>query len=176
MLNAKKDEMKSESRDDKAYQVIDKLVRCISKGAEVKEMFSDQDCTIFEIYKADPGIMIGKHGHTLDAIQYLVNLVMHNEKNQTEQQKIYIVDIDGYRKRREISLKKYALEKAEIVKRKGEPIGLYFMNSIERRFVHLSLKEDAKVNTHSEGKEPYRRVIITPASTTQTVQQDFKDE
>ena len=149
------------SRDEKAYQILCQIVHYISKDAEVKKTFSNQDCTIFEIFKADPGIMIGKHGHTLDAIQYLVNLVMHNKKEQPFQ-KLYIVDIDGYRKRREISLKKYALEKAEIVKRKGEPVSLYFMNSIERRLVHISLKEDIQVNTYSEGQEPYRRVIISP--------------
>lgn len=176
MLNTKNGENNFLNRDEKAYQTIYKIVRCISKGAEVKETFSDQDCTIFEVYKADPGIIIGKHGHTLDAIQYLVNLVMRNGKSYETQQKFYIVDIDGYRKRREISLKKYALEKAEIVKHKGEPVGLYFMNSIERRLVHLSLKEDPQVNTYSEGREPYRRVIITPALAAEKEHQDFKVE
>ena len=72
------------------------------------------------------------------------------------------MDIDGYRKRREESLQRYAREKAEIAKRKGDTIALYYMNSIERKLVHMALKEDSGVITYSEGREPYRRIIIKP--------------
>jgi spoIIIJ-associated protein len=167
LLHSKDDEVNLSAGEEKAYQTLCIIVHSITKGAEVKKTFSDQDYTIFEVSKTDPGIIIGKHGHTLDAIQYLVNMVINKKRGQ-EAQKLYVVDIDGYRKRRESSLKKYAIEKAEIVKRKGEPVALYFMNSIERRLVHLSLKEDPEVSTYSEGKEPYRRIIITPAQISET--------
>lgn len=153
--------------EKKAFQVLSRIIDSIIEGAEVNKTFSDQDYTIFEISKADPGIMIGKHGHTLDAIQYLVNMIVNKEKDQ-ETQKLYVVDIDGYRQRREDSLRKYAQEKAEIVKKRGNAVALYFMNSIERRLVHLSLKEDPEVTTYSEGKEPFRRIIITPAVISKT--------
>lgn len=160
--------------EKKAFQVLSRIVDSIIRGAEVNKTFSDQDYTIFEISKADPGIMIGKHGHTLDAIQYLVNMIVNKEKDQ-ETQKLYVVDIDGYRQRREDSLRKYAQEKAEIVKQRGNAVALYFMNSIERRLVHLSLKEDPDVTTYSEGKEPFRRIIITPEVISET-DDEQKDE
>jgi len=153
--------------EKKAFQVLSRIIDSIIEGAEVNKTFSDQDYTIFEISKADPGIMIGKHGHTLDAIQYLVNMIVNKGKDQ-ETQRLYVVDIDGYRQRREDSLRKYAQEKAEIVKKRGNAVALYFMNSIERRLVHLSLKEDPEVTTYSEGKEPFRRIIITPAVISKT--------
>ena len=161
-MDFKNNEIELSGGDKKAFQVLSRIVNSIIEGAEVQKTSADQEYTVFEISKVDPGIIIGKHGHTLDAIQYLVNMVVNKEKDY-ENQKLYIVDIDGYRKRREESLKKYAREKAEIVKRKGNAVALYFMNSIERRLVHLALKEDPQVTTYSEGKEPYRRIIIAPA-------------
>ncbi len=160
-------EIKLNNKDEKAYQVLSRIVDSINTGAEVSMTYSNQNYAIFEISKADPGIIIGKHGHTLDAIQYLLNLLVNKEKDR-QSHKIYLVDIDGYRKRREESLKKYAKEKAEIAKRKGGTVALYFMNSIERRLVHMALKEDPEVSTYSEGREPYRRVIIKPTSQAET--------
>jgi len=148
-------------KEKEALQLIMKIVNVISEGAEVTKVFSDQDYTIFEISKADQGIIIGKHGHTLDAIQYLVNIIV-NQKADNDSQRLYIVDIDGYRKRREESLKRYTLEKAKIVKDRGKTVELYFMNSVERRLVHLFLKDDPQLDTYSEGTEPFRRVIISP--------------
>jgi len=152
---------KKNIEEEKAYLVLSRIVCSIVENAEINKSYSDHEYTVFNIEKADPGIIIGKHGHTLDAIQYILNLIM-NKKGNSETKRIYIIDIDGYRKRREESLTRYAYEKAAIVKRKREPITLYFMNSIERRIVHLALKEDPDVITYSEGKEPYRRVIIAP--------------
>ncbi|MGD9551839.1 MAG: protein jag [Candidatus Caldatribacteriota bacterium] len=159
-------EIKLNSKDEKAYQVLSKIIDGINAGAEVSMTYTNQDYAIFEISKADPGIIIGKHGHTLDAIQYLLNLVVNKEKDY-QSNKIYLVDIDGYRKRREETFKKYAKEKAEIAKRKGCTVALYYMNSIERKLVHMALKEDPEVITYSEGREPYRRVIIKPTSQTE---------
>jgi len=166
-LDFKNNEIDLSAEEKKAFQVLFRIVNSIIEGAEVKKTFAEQEYTLFEISKADPGIIIGKHGHTLDAIQYLVNMVANKEK-ELERQRLYVVDIDGYRQRREESLKKYAREKAEIVKRKGNAVALYFMNSIERRIVHLALKEDPEVTTYSEGKEPFRRIIITPTQNSES--------
>ena len=161
MLDNKGDAKDLSVKEKKALQVLTKIVDVISEGADVAKVFSDQEYTIFEISKADPGIIIGKHGHTLDAIQYLVNMIV-NKETDNNYQRLYIVDIDGYRKRREESLKRYVVEKAEIVKERGKTVELYFMNSVERRLVHLFLKDDPHIVTYSEGIEPYRRVIISP--------------
>ncbi len=157
-------EINYKEQEEKALQILSKIVGSINREAEIRVSSSNQEYTIFEIVNTDPAIIIGKHGHTLDAIQYLVNLIVNKESRQ-EKRRIYIVDIDGYRKRREESLQRYAREKAEIAKRKGVSIALYFMNSIERRLVHMALKEDGEVTTYSEGREPYRRIIINPSPT-----------
>ncbi len=150
-------------KEERALNILIKIVNAITEGAQIEKIFSDNCHTVFEISKADPGIIIGKHGHTLDAIQFILNMIANKEEAQ-DKQRFYVVDIDGYRNRREESLRRYAKEKAEIVRRKGNPIALYFMNSIERKMVHLALKEDLGVDTYSEGNEPFRRVIITPAT------------
>ncbi len=157
-------EINYKEQEEKALQILSKIVESINREAEIRVSSSNQEYTIFEIVNTDPAIIIGKHGHTLDAIQYLVNLIV-NKENRQDNRKIYIVDIDGYRKRREESLQRYAREKAEIAKRKGVSIALYFMNSIERRLVHMALKEDGEVTTYSEGRVPYRRIIINPSPT-----------
>lgn len=162
MSDYKKSETNLTEKEKKAIQVLSRIVNAIAEGAEVEKVPSDQNYTLFEISKVDPGIIIGKHGHTLDAIQYLVNMITNKKEEDESQQRLFVMDIDGYRKRREESIKKYAKERAEIAKRKGDAVALYFMNSIERRLVHLSLQEDSEVTTCSEGKEPFRRVIISP--------------
>lgn len=164
MVDFEVQEINYKEQEEKALQILSKIVGSINREAEVRVSSSNQEYTIFEIVNTDPAIIIGKHGHTLDAIQYLVNLITNKESRQ-EKRRIYIVDIDGYRKRREESLQRYAREKAEIAKRKGVSIALYFMNSIERRLVHMALKEDGEVTTYSEGREPYRRIIINPSPT-----------
>ncbi len=178
MADYKKRELNLNEKEKKAIQVLSRVVNTIAEGAEVKQAFSDQNYTLLEISKVDPGIIIGKHGHTLDAIQYLVNMITSKkEENDDEyQQRLFIVDIDGYRKRREESLKKYAKEKAELAKRKGDTVALYFMNSVERRLVHLSLQEDSEVTTYSEGKEPFRRVIISPITISKRNYEQKDDE
>ncbi len=161
MLDINNNENRLEAEEEKALKILSKIVETISYEAKIKKISSEKDYTIFEIINAESAIIIGRHGHTLDAIQYMVNLIAN--KGNKDNHRVYVVDIDGYRKRREESLQRYAKEKAEIVKRKGSPVPLYFMNSIERRLIHMALKDDIRVTTASEGREPYRRVIIKPA-------------
>ena len=156
-------EIEYSEQDQKAEQIISRIVEHISPDAEVKIVSAEQGHTFFEIVKTDPGIIIGKHGHTLDAIQYVVNLIMNRERGSGNY-KNYIVDINGYRKRREESLKRYAREKAELAKRKGYNVALYHMNSMERKLVHMALQTEPDITTLSEGREPYRRIIIKPSS------------
>ena len=103
------------------------------------------------------GILIGKHGQTLDALQYLTNLVAN--KNSSERIRI-IIDVEDYRERRIETLSRLAVRLADKVKRNGERVVLEPMNPHERKIIHMALQNDRRITTLSEGEEPYRKVII----------------
>lgn len=115
---------------------------------------------IIKIYLTGPdmGILIGYRGETLDAIQYLISLVIN--KNHDIEYKKVILDTENYRLKREETLKKLARKVAEKVKRTGRTIKLEPMNPYERRIIHSCLQNDFYVNTYSEGQEPFRRVVV----------------
>lgn len=123
------------------------------------EIFRRKDSTTLNINGKDLGLLIGKHGQTLDAIQYLVNLSVN--KNQVEKERI-IVDVEGYRRRREETLRRLALRIAEKVKREKRKQVLEPMSPQERRIIHATLQDFKDVMTYSEGEDPYRHVIISP--------------
>jgi spoIIIJ-associated protein len=106
----------------------------------------------------DLGILIGRRGETLDALQYLVNLVVSKKSGEKVR---FILDVEGYRKRREETLVNLAHRLSEKVKKTGHNIILEPMNPHERRIIHTALQNDQRVRTFSEGEEPYRKVIIT---------------
>ncbi len=106
----------------------------------------------------DLGILIGRRGETLDALQYLTNLVVNK---QVEDRIRFILDVEGYRKRREQTLQKLALKLSDKVKHTGKKVVLEPMNPHERRIIHTTLQQDNKVYTFSEGEEPYRKVVIS---------------
>jgi spoIIIJ-associated protein len=106
----------------------------------------------------DLGILIGRRGETLDALQYLVNLVVGRK---VEQYRRFILDVEGYRKRREETLMKLARRLSEKVRRTGHNVMLEPMNPHERRVIHTALQNDHYVQTYSEGDEPYRKVVIS---------------
>jgi spoIIIJ-associated protein len=103
------------------------------------------------------GILIGRRGDTLDALQYLTNLAV--AKQLSERVRI-IVDVEGYRQRREETLVRLAKRLSEKVKRTGVRIVLEPMNPHERRIIHTTLQEDTRISTFSEGDDPNRRVVI----------------
>lgn len=106
------------------------------------------------------GIIIGKRGETLDAVQYLTNIVAN--KNRTEYIKI-MLDTENYRARREDTLKRLAFKLSKKVQSTNKPIILEPMNPYDRRIIHSALQNSKYVKTHSEGKEPFRKVVITPS-------------
>lgn len=106
------------------------------------------------------GIIIGKRGETLDAIQYLVNIVANKERK--EYIKI-MLDTENYRARREETLRKLAFKLSKKVQKSRKPIILEPMNPYDRRIIHSALQDSKFVKTHSEGKEPFRKVVITPS-------------
>jgi len=105
------------------------------------------------------GILIGRRGETLDALQYLVSLSVN--KNQETRKKL-ILDIEGYRTRREDTLIKLAHKLADKARQRGRNVILEPMNSLERRIIHTALQGRDDVSTFSEGEEPYRKIIIAP--------------
>lgn len=107
------------------------------------------------------GLLIGRRGETLDAMQYLVSLVAN--KNRKEEGYIRVtLDTEGYRSRREETLKRLARKNAQQVRQSGRSVSMEPMNPYERRILHSALQGFSGVTTHSEGEEPNRHVVITP--------------
>lgn len=122
------------------------------------EQKSEGNFCYLHLRGADLGILIGKHGQTLDALQYLSNLVA-NREGTGEKLKI-VIDVESYRKRREETLRKLATRLADRVRRSGDKVVLEPMNRHERKIIHTVLQEDKRVFTYSDGEEPHRRIVI----------------
>jgi spoIIIJ-associated protein len=108
----------------------------------------------------DAGVLIGRHGQMLDALQVLANAVAHHTVGP-ERRRI-VIDAAGYRERRGATLEQLARRTADRVIATGERAALEPMSAVERRIVHESLKDDPEVVTASEGAEPYRCVVVSP--------------
>ncbi len=108
----------------------------------------------------DLGILIGKHGQTLDSLQYLVNLAANH--GLTENRVHIILDVEHYRDRREETLRRLATRLADKAIRTRQRIMLEPMNRHERKIIHMALQENRRVSTYSSGDEPYRKVVIEP--------------
>ena len=104
------------------------------------------------------GVLIGKRGQTLDSLQYLVSLVVNKDSEDYIRVK---VDTENYRQRRKDTLENLAKNIAYKVKRTRRSVSLEPMNPYERRIIHSALQNDKYVTTHSEGDEPYRKVVVT---------------
>ncbi len=118
----------------------------------------DPDAIHVNLEGENLGILIGRRGQTLDALQYIVNLAVNKVDGE---RKRVILNIEGYRERREETLQQLAFKLAEKAKRKHGDIVLEPMNSHERRIIHTALQGNPNVNTYSEGEDPYRKVIIS---------------
>lgn len=113
---------------------------------------------LIDLTGEDMGILIGKRGQTLDALQYLVNLVVNkNSKSYIS----VLLDTENYRQRRRETLETLAFNLAKKVKHTKKNVVLEPMNPYERRIIHSALQNDRFVTTYSEGEEPYRNVVIT---------------
>ena len=122
------------------------------------EQSTTEDAASLVIRGTDLGVLIGKHGQTLDALQYLTNLAANRD---AEVRIRILLDVEDYRKRRSDTLTALALRLAEKVKRRGDRVALEPMSPQERRTIHVALQGDPKISTYSEGDEPYRKVVIT---------------
>ena len=125
---------------------------------EIKSEIDSDGALRVEMSGEHMGILIGKRGQTLDALQYLANRVANKHQDGYVRVKL---DTENYRARREETLRHLAKNIAHKVKRTRRPVALEPMNPYERRIIHSSLQSDPYVTTHSEGEEPYRKVVVT---------------
>lgn len=148
--------------EDETIKYVEQFVKDTLKAMnmEVEIAFSiDEDGALYVDMKGDNmGILIGKRGQTLDSLQYLANRVAN--KHQSDYVRVKL-DTENYRARREETLKHLAKNIAHKVKRNRRPVILEPMNPYERRIIHSTLQSDPYVTTHSEGEEPYRKVVVT---------------
>lgn len=160
LLGAKPARIKATVKRDYIYEakifireILDNMK--IKSEIRIKE---ENDVINISLTGPDMGILIGYRGETLDALQYLVSLVV-NKGHETEYKRV-LLDTENYRLKREETLKRLAGKMASRVKKTGKYVKLEPMNPYERRIIHSALQDDPYVQTYSEGDEPYRRVVI----------------
>lgn len=142
----------------KAKEFLQKIFGAMKIDVAMEKFINKNDGSVtFKLHGSDMGILIGKHGQTLDSLQYLTNLVAN--KNSAERVRV-IIDVEDYRDRRVETLTRLASRLAEKVKRTGERVALEPMNPHERKIIHMALQGDRRVTTLSEGDEPHRHVVI----------------
>ncbi len=127
-------------------------------GLELNIKSSEEEGIIYiDIDGKDSGTVIGKRGQTLDSLQYLTNLAVN--KNTDKYVKV-VINAENYREKRESTLEQLAIRLAGKVSKTKRAVRLEPMNPYERKVIHTTLQDDVRVNTRSEGDEPYRRVVI----------------
>lgn len=128
------------------------------KDAKVTSKIDEEGALGIDVEGSNMGILIGKRGQTLDSLQYLTNRVANKMQEGYVRVKL---DTEDYRRRRKETLENLAKNIASKVKRTRRAVSLEPMNPYERRIIHSALQADPAVSTHSEGEEPYRRVVVT---------------
>jgi spoIIIJ-associated protein len=139
--------------------LVERIAYAIGVSGRV-EVEEDEETITAGVTGADLGMLIGRHGQTIDAIQYLLNAILYR-RDEGERREV-VVDAAGYRARRRATLESLAVRSAERAVRSGDPVDLEPMTAVERKVVHLRLKEFDGVETSSEGTEPSRYVVIHP--------------
>jgi len=140
-------------------EVVERIAYEIGVRCNVEVEESDEE--ILVVCEGDDlGMLIGRHGQTIDAIQYLANAIVF--RGRYEQRKPIVVDAAGYRDRRRVTLDAIAVRTAEQASATGQRVELEPMTAVERKIVHERLKDDPEVETASEGTEPNRYVVVYP--------------
>lgn len=144
---------------DEAVNVIQTVLDAFGIDAKIEEYEGDEGEIILDIVGGDLGLLIGRHGRTLDSMQVLVSAITNRKLGFRYP---VLVDVEGYRNRRREKLEEIASRAAERVARQGAPVKLRPMSALERRVVHMCLRDDARVATASDGEDPFRAVVISP--------------
>jgi spoIIIJ-associated protein len=148
-----------EDAGEVARSILAEILTAMGLEAEVILKDQEEGNIRLEVSGPDMGVVIGKHGSTINALQYLVGLIAHRRVGERVR---VVVDAEDYRSRRERSLQELALTYARRVKESGQEAVLDALQSYERRIIHTALVDDPDVYTYSEGEEPDRRVVISP--------------
>ena len=137
-------------------------VRMLVGGVDGQITVVEDDASVIVTCSGDDvALLIGRHGQTIDAVQYLLNAISHRAYG--DERKEVVVDAAGYRERRRATLEALAERTAEQVRASGARVELEPMTAVERKVVHVKLKELGGVETASEGTEPNRYVVVLPA-------------
>ena len=144
-------------RSDDAVSFLENVLSKMKVEVDIKKIENDESIML-KISGKDSGIIIGRHGETLDALQYLTNLAVNRHSGDYKRVSI---DIENYRQKREDALVKLADRLAERVVRYRKNVTLEPMNPYERRIIHSTLQNNRLIETHSVGEEPNRKVVIT---------------
>jgi len=145
--------------EDIAVDFLNKVFDAMNMNVNIEVSYDDVErYMIIELTGDEMGILIGKRGITLDSLQYLTNRVANKMQEGYVRVKL---DTEDYRRRRKETLENLAKNIASKVKRSRRTVPLEPMNPYERRIIHSALQSDPAVSTHSEGEEPYRRVVVT---------------
>jgi len=151
-------------RDESAFaaeirELVERIIDSIGVSGRVDVREDDETITL-TVAGPDLGMLIGRHGQTIDAVQYLANAIVY--RRHAEGRKEVVVDAAGYRARRRASLEALAVRSAQRALQNGEPVELDPMTAVERKVVHVRLKDFRGVETSSEGTEPNRFVVVSP--------------
>lgn len=147
------------SVEDVARNFLNKVFAAMNMTVTVDVKYDEEEKSMdIDLAGNEMGVLIGKRGQTLDSIQYLVSLVVNKEVEEYVRVK---VDTEDYRQRRKETLENLAKNIAYKVKKTRRPVSLEPMNPYERRIIHSALQNDKYISTHSEGDEPFRRVVVT---------------
>jgi spoIIIJ-associated protein len=142
-----------------ARGLLDQILQAMNVPATVQGEQQPDGSVRLLVEGPDMGVVIGKHGGTINALQYLIGLII---QKRTGERVRLVIDAEGYRSRREQALRDMARAYAQRVKESGQEAVLDALQSYERRIIHNSLADDPDVFTYSEGEEPDRRVVISP--------------
>ena len=157
------EELSDEDLDKVADTAVESLQTILVafgiEGNAVEEYEGDEGEIILDVVGGDLALLIGRHGRTLDALQALVSAITNKKLGFRYP---VIVDVEGYRHRRRQKLEEIALRSADRASRQHGAVRMRPMTAYERRVVHVALRDDQRVSTHSEGEEPFRMVVVAP--------------
>ena len=150
----------SEISRQKGKKVLKEILDLMEiKDAEIKTEQKEDGIILMDINTEAGGLIIGKHGQTLSALQYIINRIMKSREAGSGK---YILDVGGYRLRHQKLLEKMAVSSAQKVMEKKEKVILEEMNAFDRRIIHIAIKDTPEVVSYSEGEGNYKRVVISP--------------
>lgn len=140
---------------EQSQGIVKDILALMNMPAEVRL----RDDGVIDVAGDGSGLLIGKHGATIDALQFIVNRILNKDREEP----VYVtIDTEGYRKRHVDHLRSMAMKMGQKVRRTGQSVSLEKMNPYDRRIIHLALKNDSRVNTRSIGEGVYKKVVILP--------------